>query len=82
MNKLSRAVLPESQHTVYRGEDMVEKKYDATYQVGNSTVHVVSPGALSEEETSYRKKQVRKAFINAWKSLSPEKQKEINEKAF
>lgn len=44
-------VLEQSPHKLYRSDHMEEqKKYDATYKFGNSTVHVVSPTAMTKEE--------------------------------
>ena len=66
-------------HTLSRGDSMTEQKYDATYQLGKTVVHVVGPGELSDEELSRRLKEYYKAGWKAWDSLTPEKQKALNE---
>lgn len=59
----------------YRG-DHVEA--NETYIFGKTTVRVVAPSAMSDEEKLRRICEMNKAFSNAWKSLPIERQIELN----
>ena len=63
MIQLHRAVPPHSLHKdISRGDEpMKEQKYDATYKFGKSTVHVVAPKLITEEE----KEKILDDFHNA-----------------
>lgn len=78
---VSRVVPLKSPHTVYRGDPMERQKYDATYHLGNTVVHIIGPGDLTPDEYERRRQEVRKAFLKAWQTLSPAQQKELNEAA-
>ncbi|GMA50097.1 hypothetical protein GCM10025857_14540 [Alicyclobacillus contaminans] len=41
----------------------MERKPDAIYRFGNSTVRVFGPGPLSDEERERRRKEVAKAVV-------------------
>lgn len=48
--KTNRVVQSTSPHRILRGDHMGERKYDATYKYGNTTVHVVAPKSMSDED--------------------------------
>lgn len=54
------------------------RKYDATYKLGNTTVHVVAPPLISEEEKERRLREYYLAGWSAWNSLSVEERLRIN----
>jgi hypothetical protein len=56
----------------------MDKKYDATYQLGNTTVHIVAPPPLTEEEKAKRIREYYIAGWNAWNSLPVEERLRIN----
>ncbi|SMO63805.1 hypothetical protein [Melghirimyces algeriensis] len=41
------------------------KEYDATYQIGNTTIHIVAPD-LTEEERQRRLEEVKKVIWSLW----------------
>lgn len=56
----------------------MERKYDATYYLGNTVVHVVAPPPMSEEE---KEKILREFYLhawNAWNSIPIEERLRIN----
>ncbi|WP_156478583.1 hypothetical protein [Anaerosporomusa subterranea] len=65
---------------MHRG-DRVEQNYAATYKLGKTTVNVVAPPPMTEEQ----KEQVlcgwRRAFWAAWDSLSDEDKLALNAEA-
>lgn len=60
-----------------RGDSM-ENKYDATYQIGKTIVHVVAPKDVSKDEMQSRIRDLHLAGWAIWNSLPREKQLEIN----
>ncbi|MBU8905564.1 hypothetical protein [Desertibacillus haloalkaliphilus] len=69
-------------HIVLRGDQqMEEKKYDATYKLGKTTVHVVAPEPMSEEERYKRVREFHLAGWSIWNDLSTEKKLELNKEA-
>lgn len=60
----------------------MEEKYDATYhsKAGDSIVHVVAPGPMSEEELEKRIREFHHAGWKAWNSLSIQKRLLLNGK--
>lgn len=50
-----------------------------TYKYGNTTVHIVAPQEMTEQEKKRRILEMNKAFSNAWSSLSEEKKMKIND---
>ncbi|RAV22221.1 hypothetical protein [Paenibacillus contaminans] len=45
------AVLPFKQHRhIWRGDPDMEKNYAKTYTIGNSTIHIVAPPPMTEEQ--------------------------------
>ncbi|GAE31632.1 hypothetical protein [Halalkalibacter hemicellulosilyticus] len=60
---------------------MTEQNYDATYKLGKTVVHVISPGELTPEELQKRIKDYHLAGWSAWNSLTPEQQKALNKEA-
>lgn len=75
------AVPLNSAHILSRGDSMTEQKYDATYKLGKTTVHVVGPGELSQEELDRRLKAYHLAGWSAWNSLTTEQKIAANEAA-
>lgn len=53
-------------------------EYDATYKIGKTTVHVVAPKGMSEEEKQRILAEFHKAGWAIWNSLPLEKREEIN----
>lgn len=78
--QIARAVHTLSPHKYYRG-DYMEKKYDATYQLGKTTVHVVAPEPMSKEEHEKRVRDFYLAGWAIWNELPEEKKLELNRKA-
>lgn len=60
---------------------MSEEKYAATYQFGNTTVHVVAPEPMSKEEHEQRVREFHLAGWSIWNNLSIEQRLSINEAA-
>ena len=52
--------------------DRKEEKYDATYKFGNTTVHVVAPPPMSEEEKQKILKEFHQAGWEIWQSILEE----------
>jgi hypothetical protein len=50
----------------------MEKKYDATYKLGEAIVHVVAPAPMTKEEEDRILKEFHQAGFEIWKSLSME----------
>jgi hypothetical protein len=60
----NRVVLEQSPHMILRGDLMPDKKkYDATYQYGNTTVHVVAPKPMPGEQ---KQKIIREMHLAGW----------------
>lgn len=55
-------------------------KYDATYQFGNTTVHIVAPPDMTAEQIESVLKDHDQVFWYWWNSLSTEEQRRINAK--
>lgn len=74
-------VPPKSQHIdSSRGDPMAEdRKYDATYKIGKTTVHVVAPPPMSEEKRERILNEYHYAGWAIWNSLSDEEKLRINE---
>lgn len=53
-------------------------EYDATYKIGKSTVHVVAPKGMSDEEIEKVMAEFHRAGWAIWNSFSTEKKQEIN----
>lgn len=58
----------------------MDKKYDATYKLGNTTVHIVAPAPMSEEEKEKRVQEFYLAGWSAWNSLPVEERLRINKR--
>ena len=75
MSAVSRVVLDDFQHRhQVRGDVSMEEKqkYAATYQMGNTVVHVVAPPPMSEEE----KNDILKKFhLAGWAIIEELEQK-------
>jgi hypothetical protein len=56
----------------------MERKYDATYQFGNTTVHVIAPPPMSEEEKEKILADFHQAALKIWQRLSVEEQLKLN----
>lgn len=76
----SRAVHIGHPHRHIRG-DRVDTKYAATYKFGKSTVHVVAPPPMTEEEKEKILREYDRAFWAAWNSLTVEERLRINQEA-
>ncbi|MDK2824539.1 MAG: hypothetical protein PWP71_2457 [Clostridia bacterium] len=75
----NRVVQDQSPHKHIMGDCMDnKKKYDATYKIGNTTVHVVAPPPMTKEEIDKVLKEFHQAGWNIWNSLTPEEQMKIN----
>jgi hypothetical protein len=53
-------------------------KYDATYKLGNTTVHVIAPKNQTMEEKEKVLNELHNAGWSIWDSLSQEEKKKIN----
>ncbi|MGJ0847472.1 hypothetical protein ACR77J_12345 [Tissierella praeacuta] len=51
---------------------MKKEKYDATYKFGNTTVHVVAPPPMTDEEKNKILDEFHQAGYEIWKNLSVE----------
>lgn len=67
-------------HINVPGDDM-EQKYAATYKIGKTTVHVVAPPPMPEEEKQKVLHDFYLAGWAAWNSLTREEQLELNVEA-
>ncbi|SMB95527.1 hypothetical protein SAMN00017405_0422 [Desulfonispora thiosulfatigenes DSM 11270] len=83
MFKNSRVVPLDHSHTYGKGDDMntKTKKYDASYKFGNTTVHVVAPPPISDEQKEIILEEFHRAGWAIWNSLSIEEQLKLNEEA-
>ncbi|NLJ99573.1 MAG: hypothetical protein GX320_10000 [Tissierellia bacterium] len=52
---------------------MGKKKYDATYKFGNTTVHVVAPLPITEEEKQRILKEYRQVGWEIWQDILEKK---------
>lgn len=61
----------------------MERKYDGTYhsKTGKSVVHMVAPSPRTNEEIEAILSDYRRVFMMWWRSLSAEKQIELNKQA-
>lgn len=50
----------------------IETEYDETYKFGNTTVHVVAPPPMSNEEKERILDEFHQAGYKIWQQLSPE----------
>lgn len=73
-----RAVHINHQHINGTRGDHVEPKYAATYKFGKTTVHIVAPPPIPEEELERRKRQFDRACLKAWNSLPVEERLKLN----
>ncbi|AFS79215.1 hypothetical protein Curi_c22120 [Gottschalkia acidurici 9a] len=48
------------------------KKYDATYKLGNTTVHIVAPPPLTEDDWNKIKKGLNRLGLEIWREDSGE----------
>lgn len=64
-------------HMIKRGDHM-ERKYDATYYLGNTVVHIVSPPPMTDEEKEEVLREYRYHAWEAWNKLSVEERLRIN----
>jgi hypothetical protein len=76
----TRAVHSKRQHINVPGDGM-EKKYAATYKFGNTTVNIVEPPPISEEEKQKIIHDFHLAGWAAWNSLTREEQLALNAEA-
>lgn len=58
-----RVVLRDHPHIYNRGEDSMEEKYDATYYLENTIVHVVAPPSMT---TAEKERVLRELYRHAW----------------
>ena len=72
-----KAVHTKCPHIVNRGDGM-GPKYNATYKFGKTTVHIVAPPPISDEEKEEILREYDRAFWAAWKSLSIKERLRIN----
>ncbi|MFD1425469.1 hypothetical protein [Kroppenstedtia sanguinis] len=49
-------------------EPKPDKQYDATYQIGGSTIHVIAP-QITEEERQRRLDEVQRVIWTIWNEL-------------
>jgi hypothetical protein len=56
----------------------MEKKYDATYLLGNTVVHVVAPPPMTEDEKEKILSQFYRHAWNIWNSLPVDERLRIN----
>lgn len=71
----TKVVHQERKHIMSRGDNV---KYDATYQFGNTTVHIVAPPCMTAEQIESVLKDHDRVFWHWWNSLSTEEQLRIN----
>jgi len=76
--QIARAVQQALPHKHSLRGDFMENKYDATYQIGKTVVHVVAPKNVCEDERKKRLRDFHLAGWSIWNSLPREKQLEIN----
>ena len=74
----SRAVHVDQPHRHSSRGDRVEPKYAATYKFGKTTVHVVAPPPMTEEELARRKREFDRACLAAWNSLPVDTRLKLN----
>ncbi|WP_201259774.1 hypothetical protein [Tissierella sp. P1] len=55
----------------------MEKKYDATYKFGNTTVHVVAPPPMSEEEKERILDEFHRTAFKIWQRIYREEIKTL-----
>ena len=72
-----RAVPPGKRHMIQRGDHM-QPKYDATYQLGKTTVHIVAPPPMTEEEKVEILAEFHRLAWEAWNSLPVKERQRIN----
>ncbi|QDR80200.1 hypothetical protein SPTER_15180 [Sporomusa termitida] len=75
---VTRAVPGNRRHIHSARGDRMEPKYAATYKFGKSTVHVVAPPPMSEEQKELVLVNLHKAAWTAWNSLPVEERLKIN----
>ncbi|MFA6809251.1 MAG: hypothetical protein WCR27_09700 [Eubacteriales bacterium] len=51
-------------------------EYDATYKIGNTTVHVVAPPPMTEEEKQRILKEFHQAGYEIWQEIIEEGEKD------
>lgn len=62
-------------------QSMAKQEYAATYKFGKTTVHIVAPEQLSQEEHEKRVREFHLAGWAIWNNLSVEQRLSINEAA-
>lgn len=78
MSPKAGLVLQEPPHRINRGDGPMEQKYDATYIIGKTTVHIAAPPPMTQEEIDRRVREFHIAGWNAWNSLPIEERLRIN----
>ena len=73
-----RAVHIDQPHRHSSRGDHVEPKYAATYKFGKTTVHVVAPPPMTEEEKEKRLHEFHQAAWAAWNSLPVDTRLKLN----
>ena len=58
--------------------DQEKAKYDATYHLGNTVVHVVAPPPMSEAEKEKILREFYHHAWNAWNSMPVEERLKMN----
>ena len=76
----SRAVHTKGRHINVSGDGM-KKEYAATYKFGNTTVNIVAPPPITEEEKQKVIHEFHLAGWAAWNSLTREEQLALNTEA-
>lgn len=74
----ARAVPRRGKHMIHRGDDGMPPKYAATYQFGKSTVNIVAPQPMTEEEEKKLWDEIYRAAWACWETIPREKQMQIN----
>ncbi|MBH0166252.1 hypothetical protein IHV12_15115 [Fictibacillus sp. 7GRE50] len=67
---IERAVPTTDPHTINRGDQMDQQKYDATYKFGNTIVNIVAPKNQTKEEID----QIIKEYHIAGRAIVKEMQ--------